>query len=196
MCPSRRQLFEDSSPHSDALTLGLQASGMSRAARRCTHSTVHGAPVEAATPVFRRTAGAAASGRQASYVPEVMQHATWDMALRIMKTYKSQTCILESTCARALGRTIALRTAVTVGCDLAKRIRRGFDLRPDARTTAASAVPSACVPRRMARLLIDLLVEGTLDGVDDGVAEVVGGREQVDARDIFEHEVPALEALE
>ena len=193
MCPSRRQLFEDSSPHSDALTLGLQASGMSRAARRCTHSTVHGAPVEAATPVFRRTAGAAASGRQASYVPEV--HATWDMALRIMTTYKSQTCILESTC-QGVGRTIALRTAVTVGCDLAKRIRRGFDLRPDARTTAASAVPSACVPRRMARLLIDLLVEGTLDWVDDGVAEVVSGREQVDARDIFEHEVPALEALE
>ena len=104
MCPSRRQLFEDSSPHSDALTLGWIAAWiagirrMSRAARRCTHSTVHGAPVEAATPVFRRTAGAAASGRQASYVPEVMQHATWDMALRIMKTYKSQTCILESTC--------------------------------------------------------------------------------------------------
>ena len=82
MCPSRRQLFEDSSPHSDALTLGLQASGMSRAARRCTHSTVHGAPVEAATPVFRRTAGAAASGRQASYVPEVHDATSWDMALR------------------------------------------------------------------------------------------------------------------
>jgi hypothetical protein len=83
-----------------------------------------------------------------------------------------------------------------VGCDLAKRIRGASTLRPDARTTATSAVPSACVPRRMARLLIDFLVEGTLDGVDDGVAEVVGGREQVDARDVFEHEVPILEALE
>jgi len=85
-----------------------------------------------------------------------------------------------------------------VGCDLAKARYAGLRhlLRPDAWTTAASVVPSACVPRRMARLLIDFLVEGTLDGVDDGVAEVVGGREQVDARDVFEHEVPALEALE
>ena len=126
-----------------------------------------------------------------SYVPSVVHGATNHMKyIQIANMYYFK----ESTC-QGVGS--LLRTAVTGKVAILRNyFTRGFDLRPDARTTAASAVPSACVPRRMARLLIDFLVEGTLDGVDDGVAEVVGGREQVDARDVFEHEVPALEALE